>query len=157
MRRLAAARVGTPNGSRMEDRSAMIERPERGNILILGLALWLVVCLLLMGTISVTLLSLERRELLAAADAIALEIADDIDDEAYYTGAVQSPPSSSHVRERAAQLLDPGTRAGEPTGLVGGVVVVSLAREVDLMFVPSGLSDSRVTVNVTSNARLRDR
>ncbi|MFT3945093.1 MAG: hypothetical protein QM705_14895 [Ancrocorticia sp.] len=133
------------------------EKTERGNILILGLTLWLVACLLVMGTISLTLVSLERRELLATADAVALEIADDIDDDAYYAGAAQAPPSSAHVRTRAAQLLDPGTRVSEPSGLVDGVVVVSLTREVSLMFVPSGLSDSRVTVNVTSSAGLRDR
>ena len=134
-----------------------VEKSERGNILVLGLTLWLVACLLLMGTISIALLSMERRELIAAADAIALEIADDIDDEAYYTGAAEAPPSSAHVRERAAQLLDQGTRVVQPTGLVGGVVVVSLAREVSLMFVPRGVSDSRITVNVTSSAQLRDR
>ena len=100
-----------------------VEKSERGNILVLGLTLWLVACLLLMGTISIALLSMERRELIAAADAIALEIADDIDDEAYYTGAAEAPPSSAHVRERAAQLLDQGTRVVQPTGLVGGVVV----------------------------------
>lgn len=156
----AMARVKISSGVRVIIRrvvSAKGEGSERGNILVLGLTLWLVACLLLIGTISLTLLSLERRELLAAADAIALEIADDIDDEAYYTGAAQSPPSSAHVRARAAQLLGPGTRMAEPTGLVGGTVVVSLAREASLMFVPSGLSDSRVTVNVTSSAQLRDR
>lgn len=141
----------------MRRKPTVSERSERGNILILGLALWLVACLLLMGTISITLVSFERRELLAAADAIALEIADDLDDQAYYTGVSQAPPSSAHVRTRAAQLLDPGTRVTAPTGLVGGAVVVSLSREVDLMFVPSGLSYSRVTVNVTSSAQLRDR
>ncbi len=133
------------------------EKSEQGNILILGLTLWLVACLLVMGTISLTLVSLERRELLATADAVALEIADDIDDSAYYAGAAQAPPSSAHVRARAAQLLDPGTRVTEPSGLVGGAVVVSLTRDVNLMFVPSGLSDSRVTVNVTSSAQLRER
>ena len=79
----AMARVKISSGVRpiiRREVSAKGEGSERGNILVLGLTLWLVACLLLMGTISLTLLSLERRELLAAADAIALEIADDIDD-----------------------------------------------------------------------------
>lgn len=132
---------------------------EGGNILILGLAVWLVACVLLLATASLTLLALERRELRAQADAIALEIADDLNDDAYYHGTspegVNLLPASNHVRQRVRELADPRVRVADPTGRTDDAVVVTLERDVNLAFVPTGVSLSSVTVNVTSRAHLR--
>ncbi len=160
----------TPEMLDTRGRSETPETPEtreRGNILILGLSLWLVACLLLFGTISVTLLALERRELVAQSDSIALDIADDLDDAAYYGGAQNTEsgvgtetsfaPTSAHVRRQARELLGPRTRLSEPTGMEGGTVVVTLEKEVDLAFVPSGTEISRITIDVTSRAQVRSR
>ncbi|MFT0846663.1 hypothetical protein VR010_02780 [Actinomycetaceae bacterium L2_0104] len=137
---------------------------ERGNILILGLVLWLVACLLLFGTISAALLALERRELLASSDSLALSIADDLNEASYYAGESEFAPTSAQVRERARQLLgEPGHGGSaaailiEPTGVEGGAVVVTLRREADLAFVPSGSNFSTITLEVTSRAQLRER
>lgn len=45
--------------------ASSLEPAERGSMLILGIGLWAVVCALLAGTVALTLVALERRELLA--------------------------------------------------------------------------------------------
>ena len=171
------ARREKPTRERRPPGTREAAAPERGNILVLGLGLWLVACLLLFGTISVTLVALERRELFAQADTMALEIADDLDEAAYYggasadsfatdsfranthasTGGSDFAPSSVQVQRRARELLGPQVRLAEPTGVDNGAVVVTLAKDVSIAFLPSGSGISGITIDVTSRAQLRTR
>jgi len=61
--------------------------PESGQIMILTLGLAMVVLGLIFVVVSVTSVQIERKQLLALADAAALDAAGQIDEAAYFTRA----------------------------------------------------------------------
>ncbi|MGO1590978.1 MAG: hypothetical protein ACTHW1_07615 [Ancrocorticia sp.] len=130
---------------------------ERGNMLILGIGIWTVVCALLVGSVALAMVQLERRELVAQADAIALAVADDLSDELYYAGANSFPPSQETVVETASRMVPADVRVVHPTGVSDTAVEVTLSQTLPLAFVPDGMPLSEITVSVTSRAELRER
>ncbi len=154
---------------------------ERGNILVLGTAMWLAAVVALAVVVNVTSLYIQRRELMAAADSIALEAAQEVDENAYYGGAGEngSGPSGAaspgvsafssrlygqsqmygqdgrRVRSRAERLAGAGIRVGEPTGVRGGSVVVTLETEARLPLSIDGFGPRFVRIGATSSAKLR--
>ena len=134
-----------------------LEPAERGNMLILGIGLWAVVCALLAGTVALTLVALERRELLAQADSIALAVADDLSDQRYYAGEELYFLDDPDVAAAARSLTPSGIEVSEPTGMSDDTVVVTLSQTVPLAFVPDSMPFSHIELDVTTHARLRDR
>lgn len=130
---------------------------ERGNMLILGIGIWAFVCVLLAGSVALSIVALERRELVAQADSIALTVADDLNDELYYAGAQHYLSDGRDVVVTAQRLTSGDTRIGDPTGVRNGMVVVTLSRSVPLAFVPEGMPFKNVRIESTSYAILRER
>lgn len=131
---------------------------ENGNMLLLGLGLWMVLVVLLGGLVSVSLLYVERRELLAQADAMALEIADDLSDAAYYQGGPDADlgPSSQEAYEKALRIVPQGYEVAQPTGIEEGNVVVTLSTSPRIALVPDGFGTGTVRLSATSRAYLRE-
>ena len=73
---------------------------ERGNILVLGTAMWLAAVVALAVVVNVTSLYIQRRAILSAADAIALGGAQEVDESAYYGGA-----GEKQVVERTPRIM----------------------------------------------------
>ena len=154
--------IGVPMGeasrsARNTPEPQSLEPAERGNMLILGIGLWAVVCALLAGTVALTLVALERRELLAQADSIALAVADDLSDQRYYAGEDMYFLDDPDVAAAARSLTPSGMEVSEPTGMSDDTVVVTLSQTVPLAFVPDSMPFSHIELDVTTHARLRDR
>lgn len=132
---------------------------ESGNLIVLGLGIWVFLLSLLLVLGSALSVYNARKDLLAQADAIALTVASEISDAAYYSGG---PVQPGNVKVAATQALanqvwgDLTPELIEPTGATGQVVVVSLRARTRIPFVPSFLSAAdEVVFEVTSRARLR--
>ena len=140
------------------------DKREDGSILLLGIGLWVFVLCVVFVVGSLTIIHAERRDLLAQADAIALAVANEVSDAAYYSDTPAAHGfyyDTAQVRSCAQLFLerDPdadGVKLTTPTGQRGDGVVVSLEKVVRVPFVPSFLdSISDVALTVTSQARLR--
>jgi len=130
---------------------------EQGSVLILGIGM-VVVCLLALAVMTdVTSAFLQRRQLMAVADAAALAGAQGMDIDAYYLqgariGTRLSPAQVAATARRHA--LDHGGIPGLAVESVvsdGVTVRVTLSAPLRLPFLGSARSDA---VRVTSTARL---
>ncbi|QOQ38518.1 hypothetical protein [Trueperella pecoris] len=142
--------VTTP---RQASDSARHPRAESGNLIVLGLGLWVVVVSLILVLASAIHIHGVRRDLLNTADSLALELAQSISDDAYYSGSSlelkPEPPS-------AGTLLVDGGEVSFVVRVEGSSVVVDLTRNARLPFVPELLSAvDEVELTVTSTAELR--
>jgi hypothetical protein len=140
-------------------------RAESGRVAILALGFAVVTIVLIVGTVAVTSVQLNRMRLLDAADGAALDAADSLDSGAYQRGLGQAVTlSTTTVQRTAAAYLDeqpkpvsirawslaPGT--GSPDGQTA---VVRLTAQVDVPLV-GGLLDElggSLTITVESRAR----
>lgn len=137
---------------------------ESGQVMILTLGLAMVVLALVFVVASVTAVQIERKQLLAMADAAALDAATRIDAAAYYaSGSGRVEVSDATVRaavgeyvasHRAALGLE-RARVGEPTGSPDGRTArVTLVTEADIPLVPWFLDGAGgVGLRVTTTAR----
>lgn len=129
---------------------------ERGNLVILGLGLWVFVLSLTLVVASALNLHNERRDLLAEADGVALAIAESISDRAYYTSQTYEY-DESELRDTAEQMLT-GTRFADAVigvEVIGTTVAVTLQTSSPLVFVPSLVDASpHVVIRATSYASL---
>lgn len=131
---------------------------EDGNLIILGLGLWVFVLSLVFIVASALNLHNERRNLLAETDAIALAVADSISDEAYY-GSFTYQYDERDLSQKARTILAASSlsdaRVVAPTGVVDGTVVVTLELTHPLAFVPE-LTDvgPSIVISATSYASL---
>ncbi|MDO5025978.1 MAG: hypothetical protein Q4E03_05635 [Trueperella sp.] len=132
---------------------------ESGNMIVLGLGIWVFLLALLLVLGSALSVYNARKDLLAQADAIALTVASEISDIAYYSGETIYPGNVKAAATRALASQDWGDQKPEliePTGSNGQVVVVSLRARAQIPFIPAFLSAAdEVVFEVTSRARLR--
>ncbi len=161
----------------LRSRMAAGEESDAGQILLLTLAYALIALSLVLVIASASAVHIERKQLLALADAAALDAADAIDLELFYGSgdeaagrrpdgvtALVVPLSNSGVRDAAAQHLAgapsaaglPGLAILEPTGTADGTTAqVTLGAVVRPPFIPwalVGWSDG-IALRVTSSAR----
>lgn len=139
---------------------------ERGQISVLILGLFMIVVVLILGTIDVTAAQLARMRLLDIADSMALDAADDIDEGSAYAGGVttQLALTEASVKASASEHLaltpTPGGISewslSAPTGTPDGTTaVVSVSARADLPmsgWILESLGGG-VTISVTSRAR----
>jgi hypothetical protein len=151
---------------------------EAGQILLLGIAYGLLALSLVLVAASASAVHIERKQLIALADAAALDAADSLDESVFYLGAVPAAATSPDATGPDARvpLTDAGVRAavaahvaaapaaeglaglavGEPTGTPDGVSArVTLTAVVRPPFLPWALiawSDG-IALRATSNAR----
>jgi len=120
--------------------------PESGQIMILTLGLAMVVLGLIFVVVSVTSVQIERKQLLALADAAALDAAGQIDEAAYFTrgdGEVRLTDATvrsaveGYLTENAAALGLERARAASPTGSPDGrSAQVTLTTVAEIPLVP---------------------
>lgn len=132
---------------------ARAERAEEGNLIVLGLGVWVVVISLILILGSVIHVYGVRRDLLNTADALALDFAQDISDSAYYSGSslnlTPAPPASG-------TLTVDGRTVSYVTRVADDAVVVELTGRARIPFIPQLLSAvDEVDLTVTSTAALR--
>lgn len=150
----------------MRDRiSALASSGERGQVMILTLGLAMVVLALIFVVASVSAVQIERKQLLAMADAAALDAATRIDAAAYYaSGSGEVEVSDATVRAAVGQYVASHrvalglerARMGEPTGSPDGRTArVTLVTVADLPLVPWFLEEmgAGVPLRVTTTAR----
>ena len=139
---------------------------DAGQVLLLGLAYGLLALALVLLIASAAAVHLERTELLALADAAALDAADALDAETFYTGAGGAvvPLTDDGVRAAVAEHLasSPGAAGltglavAEPTGTSDGrTAQVTLTAVARPPFLPWGvvLWSDGIPLRVTSAAR----
>ncbi|GAA1621300.1 hypothetical protein [Georgenia ruanii] len=146
---------------------------EEGQILLLTLAFATLVLALVLVVSSASAVHIERKRLLALADAVAADAADALDEARYYGGAgtggpgpTRVPLSEASVEEAVGHYLAAapaavvgefeGLRVGEPTGTPDGVTAqVTLVARVRPPLVPWVLLPWRdgIAVHATSTAR----
>ncbi len=145
--------------SRLRERR---QEPERGNMLVLGLGLWLVAAMLVLVVAVASDLHAERRDLLAEADSVVLALADDVADAAYFRSAdlekgELGPVSEAELVLRAKKALRPNTELAALVVENDATVRLRLSRRVSLeaarILAPSG----SVLLEAESAARLRPR
>lgn len=140
-------------------------RGDAGQVSVLILAMTLIAATLTVGGIAVTSAQLSRVRLLDAADAAALDAADELDTTAYQQGLDNAVPiSDATVQASAASYLANRPR---PVGMIrwwvsagtgspdGQTALVRLSGEADLPLVGKVLSalGGSVTITVESRAR----
>ena len=129
---------------------------EPGNLIMLGLGVWVFVLALVFVIGSAASLHNARKDLLAESDALALAVAQELSDAAYYSGSSELYTSQSVQVAIAERGVDPRFRIAQPNVVAGGSVVVSLSTDVNLPFVPDFLEAiDEVSISATSYARLR--
>ncbi|MEW6919780.1 hypothetical protein [Trueperella pyogenes] len=126
---------------------------EEGNLIVLGLGVWVVVISLIVILASVIHIHGVRRDILNTADALALELAQDLADSAYYSSSalnlIPEPPASGTI------TVD-GREVRFRTEVANDAVVVTLVGKVQIVFVPQFLDAmDEVELTVTSTAALR--
>lgn len=126
--------------------------PEDGNLIVMGLGLWVVVISLILIISSAIHVHTVRRDLLNHSDALALELAQDISDEGYYAGHALNlrpdPPARGTVVVGEQNVAYTAYVSGE-------AVVVTLRGAARLPFIPDLLAvPSAVELTVTSSAEL---
>lgn len=150
----------------MRDRvGALTSAGERGQVMILTLGLAMVVLALIFVVASVSAVQIERKQLLAMADAAALDAATRIDAAAYYaSGSGVVEVSDATVRAAVGQYVASHrvalglerARMGEPTGSPDGRTArVTLVTVADIPLVPWFLEEmgAGVPLRVTTTAR----
>ncbi len=134
--------------------------------MLLSIAFGVLALLLVTAVVSATGVHLERKRLLALADLAALDAADALDEDAYYTrgeGDAVLVLTSSRVRAAveahleaspAADRLDGLTvlNAGTPDGRTAEVTLGAVSRPALLSWVTAGWSDG-IALTVTTSAR----
>lgn len=140
---------------------------DSGQVLLLGMAFGLLALAIVLVIASAAAVHLERKQLWALADAAALDAADALDAETFYTAGspeARVPLTDEGVRGAVADHLagSPGAAGlrgltvAEPTGSPDGVTAqVTLGAVVRPPFVPwalVGWSDG-IAIRVTSSAR----
>ena len=129
---------------------------ERGSILLLGIGFVAVCLMAVVVTVDASAAFVQRRELMAVADAAALAGAQSIDFEEYYrTGATigtrLDPPRVAMVARRQVALAQDPQIAFENVTTDGITVRVRLSRPLELPFLQSTFGDR---VRVEAWARL---
>lgn len=141
-------------------------RRDSGQIGLLVLGLFSIVALLIVGAIDVTAAQLARMRILDAADAIALDAADSLEEASAYGQGVQDAVALSDASVRAA-ASDHLSRTPLPTGLTrwalvdgtgtpdGRTAVVRLQGQAQLPITGGilGALGGSVTITVESRAR----
>ena len=84
------------------------EEGERANMLVLGMIIWLVAVLALGVIVNATSLYVQKRELVAKVDAVALEVASKIDEDKYYgtSGSAEGEASGNASRDYPDRAID---------------------------------------------------
>ncbi|WP_216395471.1 hypothetical protein [Arcanobacterium phocae] len=133
-----------------------MDNREEGNLLVLGLGIWMFVMMLVLIIGASVHLHNERKDLLAHTDASALALVNEISDNQYYTGQAISYDEQEIVTQARARVASTADKLSHPTGVVGDNVVITLCRTVEVPFVPRILSMFQsVEMCATSSARLR--
>lgn len=137
-----AARAG--RWQRLRRRLEASGSAEDGQIMLLSIVYGLVALTLVLVVVSVSSVYLERKRLLALADAVAADAADTVDEDSYFGGErpqeVAIPLTDDSVQQAAADYLEAAPRAvvdfdelaiASPTGTPDGTTAqVSLAAVV---------------------------
>ncbi|MEW1955092.1 pilus assembly protein TadG-related protein [Terrabacter sp. NPDC080008] len=150
---------------RLRARLGAGQAPEEGQIGILALGLFVLVALLVLGTVDVTAAQLARMRLLDTADSAALDAADSLDEASAYENGVTDRlalTDASVARAASAHLA----RTPRPPGITSWSVVADTGAEGDTAVVTvqgtatlpmtGWVLDSlggSVTITVTSRAR----
>ncbi|MDP9805763.1 hypothetical protein J2S70_000345 [Trueperella bonasi] len=128
------------------------EQAEDGNLIVMGLGLWVVVIALIFILTSAIHVHSVRRDLLNHADAIALELAQEVANDDYYAA---SSLSLRPATPAGGTVVVGNHNATYAAYVSGDTVVVNLRGIAYLPFVPEFLADSSaVNLTVTSSAEL---
>lgn len=142
--------------------------PEAGHVMLLSIAFALLALALVLVVASASAVHIERKQLLALADAAALDAADTLDPDTFYGAGLDDGPlvplTDARVRAAVAGHLAASPAAagladlhiGEPTGTPDGVTAeVTLTARARPPFVPWGLTgwSTGVPIVATSSAR----
>ncbi|MFC5281191.1 hypothetical protein ACFPGO_04820 [Arcanobacterium canis] len=136
-------------------------RTEPGNMIVMGIGVWLLTIMLVFIVASSLSLHQGRRELYTLADEVALSLAASISDRSYYSPQAGPPPLSYDAGEltgRAYEILQARHSQADLVSVRvnGNKIGVELRQTVRLPLVPSFLGAvDEVRVNVISWARLR--
>lgn len=130
---------------------------EEGNMMVLGLGLWLLVVVFLLILSAASAFYTERRDLLAEADAISLALADDLNSVAYYSASPDYHADEALLASTSVKLARPGTCVEYVARTDDGAVEVRLSRDVDVPVVATFAPDSVIRLTAQSRAELRPR
>lgn len=137
-----------------------------GQVMLLSIAFGVLALLLVTAVVSATGVHLERKRLLALADLAALDAADALDEDVYYTrgegdavlvltsGRVRDAVEAHLAASPEAERLDELTvlHAGTSDGRTAEVTLGAVARPVLLSWVTAGWSDG-IALTVSTSAR----
>ena len=124
-------------------------------MLVLGIGAWMVVAALLLVLSAASALYVERRDLLAEADSMALALADELDATAYYSSSRAPGADTPALAAGAAALARPGTSVVSAVRTGTGAVEVRLSREVPIPVAASLAPRATVTLTARARAQLR--
>lgn len=149
----------------MRERLHPLREGEDGKVMILMLGVAMVVIALVLVVASVSAVHIQRKQLLAAADAAALSAAASLDEAGFYAEGgnrlVVSDQSvhtavTDYLADHAGPLGLRDVRVGIPTGEEDGAVVVTLSALAEVPFAPwltDAIPDAlRVEVSVRARA-----
>lgn len=129
---------------------------ENGNILILGIGTWFVVLALAFAIMAVADLYIDKRDLAAEADFIALSLADDVEESSYYGSESDFRVAESELVRRARELARYDSEIVQLSSQSDGSVYIQLKRVVPVFTIPALTNAGNVDLYASSTAYLRD-
>lgn len=129
---------------------------ENGNILILGIGMWFVVLALAFAIMAVADLYIDKRDLAAEADFIALSLADDVEESSYYGSESDFRVAESELVRRARELARYDSEIVQLSSQSDGSVYIQLKRVVPVFTIPALTNAGNVDLYASSTAYLRD-
>lgn len=129
---------------------------EKGNVLILGIGAWFVILALAFAVMAAADLYIDKRDLVAEADFIALSLADDIEESSYYGGESSFHVSERELLQRADGLVRYDSDIVHLSSRPDGSIYIQLKRTVPVFTIPALTSVGNVELYASSTAYLRE-
>lgn len=129
---------------------------EYGNILILGIGAWFVILAFAFAVMAAGDLYIDKRDLAAEADYIALSIADDIDESSYYGDASSFYLPENELLRRASELIRHDSEIVHLFVRPDGSVHIQLKRTVSVFAISALTNVGNVELYASSTAYLRE-
>lgn len=129
---------------------------EKGNVLILGIGAWFVILAFAFAIMAASDLYIDKRDLAAEADFIALSLADDIEESSYYGGESDFHVSERELLQRADGLVRYDSEIVQLSSRSDGSIYIRLKRTVPVFVIPALTDVGNVDLYASSSAYLRD-